>query len=174
MLSSAYVASLVFSAASLRPDLPASSLREKRVIPRVADSGGPRGPSATVPPHIGKNQSSVGVGNASAGGGSLKASAGVANQMSGQKTAVSNVSSGGASGATASSTNKSNTNGNISNERPSVPTEEELLRGCGFQAIWSENFEFSQLTSAALKMCRLVIKVVFVRSVECVTRDYRP
>ncbi|OEH78936.1 tho complex subunit 7 [Cyclospora cayetanensis] len=36
-----------------------------------------------------------------------------------------------------------------------LQTEEEFLRGCGFQAIWSEHFEVSGLMSAAVKLCKL-------------------
>lgn len=39
---------------------------------------------------------------------------------------------------------------------PQLPlqAEDDLLKGCGFQAIWSENFEVSGLMNAAVKICR--------------------
>ncbi|KAL8272598.1 hypothetical protein Esti_003487 [Eimeria stiedai] len=53
-----------------------------------------------------------------------------------------------------SATSSSNSSGSARQQLP-LQTEEEFLRGCGFQAIWGESFEVSGLMSAAVKLSKL-------------------
>ncbi|XP_026191766.1 class E vacuolar protein-sorting machinery protein HSE1 [Cyclospora cayetanensis] len=67
----------------------------------------------------------------------------------GASAASGSSSSSGGSTATSSSSSRAPV------QQLPLQTEEEFLRGCGFQAIWSEHFEVSGLMSAAVKLCKL-------------------
>lgn len=69
---------------------------------------------------------------------------------------VSGSASSSSGGPPASYSSGSSSSSRAQPLQPLPPqTEEEFLRGCGFQAIWSENFEVSGLMNAAVKLCKL-------------------
>lgn len=76
--------------------------------------------------------------------------------LRGKVTSGSATSSSSSSSAGGTTANTASTSSRIPLvQQLPVQTEEEFLKGCGFQAIWSENFEVSGLMNAAVKMCKL-------------------